>query len=74
MFLGIYQVGYAMRTSPEPPCAPGVPLPPPPPPDPVFSIAFVEFGGDGPPPFPAPAYGPPGTNDPLQAPPTPLAS
>ena len=56
--------GYAMRTIPEPPLPPGLPvsagvvsLVPPPPPDPVFSNAYppgVVLDGDPAPPPPEP--------------------
>ena len=46
-FLDIYQVGYAMRTTPEPPLpawSEGS-LSPPPPPDPEFASALVASPG-----------------------------
>ena len=48
MFLGIYQVGYAMRTIPEPPAPESFPSlegadPDPPPPPPVFWRASPPF-------------------------------
>ena len=62
----IYQVGYAMRTIPEPPEPPPTKLElsavdryaAPPPPDPVFVAAFtpgLPTVGDAAPPGPAPA-------------------
>ena len=46
MFLGIYQVGYAMITIPEPPTA-NSSIPPPDPPPPVFHQLLLQHLEDG---------------------------